>query len=148
MRCPSCLPALLVILARTALAQEGPPLEAWIASALEKNPARSQSRAGVLSAEADRLRAGAALLPTLRALGTYTRNEHATVIFFPTSAGALEEVVITARDSLEAMLVARVPLIDPPAFARWRAARLGADAAQGDDEANKHDISLLVARDY
>ena len=51
-------------------------------------------------------------------------------------------------DPLQAIVSARVPLIDPPGFLRWRARRQGAAAARASDRASENDVALTVAREY
>jgi outer membrane protein TolC len=138
-----------LLLAGPSLGEEGPPLKDWISAALKNNPSRGVSQAAVLTAESERLRTGAALLPTVKAQAGYTRNQFDSVVEFQTGpASPPVQVVISPYNSLEALLVVRAPLIDPPGFARWRAARQGALAAAEDDRANANDVALLVARDY
>lgn len=142
---------LSLLLASNALAQEGPPLEQWIASALEKNPSRSISRAALLTAEANRLQAASTLLPTVRAQASYTYNDRKVVLPFDFDGPGGEDpvdIVITPWNSQDAFVTARVPIIDPPGFARWRAARHAAAAATQDDRASEIDVALDVARDY
>jgi outer membrane protein TolC len=141
--------AVALLLSHGAFAQEGPPLQEWIAAAQKNNPKRAMSQAGVLTAEADRLRAGAALLPMLRAQASYTYNQYETEIEF-TEPGQTqpERFVIAPHNAVQVLLSARVPLIDAAGYARWRGARHAASAVSSEDLANGLDVALEVARYY
>lgn len=125
----------------------GPPLEAWIASALEKSPARSLSRAALLEAEANRLERGSRLLPVISAQATRTFNEREAIVDFD-GPGGNDPLVFTKKIQDDAVLTGRMPLFDLDAFARWRAGRAGARAAEADDRSNEVDTALNVARAY
>lgn len=154
MRLVPAIALVAVLSSSTARAQEqaadgavGPPLEAWISSALEKSPGRAISRAALLEAEADRLERGSRLLPVVTAQATRTFNEHETIVDFDGS-GSGEPLVFTKKEQTDAVLTGRMPLFDVDAFARWRAGRAGARAAKADHRANERDLALDVARAY
>lgn len=136
--------ALCFFVGASALAAEGPSLEDYIRSALEKNPGRQVSKAALLDAEAESLDRGSRLLPTIGVQATRTFNEFESK--FPIAPG--EELVFQRKQQNDAVLSARMPLFDADAFLRWRAGRAGARAAEADDANNERDVALSVARAY
>ncbi len=143
----ACLPAIT-----HAQETEGLPLEAWVAGAIAKNPARSISRAALLTAESDRLRAASNLLPTVRAQASYTYNQYESFFFSPDPIDPVNnpptKILIAPHDTQEAFVTARLPLLDVPTLARWRGARAGATAAEHDDAVSEQDVALAAARAY
>ena len=87
----------------------------------------------------------AAVLPTVTANANYTYNQYDTRI---TIIPGQPQIVISPHDQEDGSVTARVPLLDAAGIARWRAARLAAQAAGSDDVASEEDLLLAVARAY
>lgn len=124
-----------------------PSLAAYMDAAVAHHPRSVIAAAGVDSAHADVVDAGASLLPTVRGNASLAYNQYEAVAYLPDpQGGPPDEIVIVPRSQYQATLSARVPLLDAPSFARWRASRLGADAVEADARATEQDLRLDVAR--
>jgi outer membrane protein TolC len=129
-----------------AVAQE-PTLDAYMDAAVAHDPRGAIARASTDTARADVGDAGAALLPTVRGTASWTYNQFETVAFLPDPAGGPpDEIVIVPQEQYQAALGVRVPLVDGPAFARWRGLRYGVDAGADSERAVEQDVRIEVAR--
>jgi outer membrane protein TolC len=125
-------------------------LSDYLAAAKKNNPSQRISRADLLNAEAARTEALAAVLPTLNFQANYTYNDRPVIIPFPdpSAATGFSDVTITSQHQSDASLNARVPLFDGPALARWRAARVAAQASADDSRVSEQELLMSVSRAY
>jgi outer membrane protein TolC len=134
------------------------PLEAFVASAQKTNPGLRASAALDAQRNAEADRATGALLPSLQAQGTYTRNQYQ--IEFPAgllgggmmmdgqAASGGGSITVLPRNQLDATFSVSVPLIDVGAWQRRAAAQALHEVASHDLDANRFDLTRQVARAY
>jgi len=144
--CPALLAALaLPLLPRVALAAE--PATLTLPEALQaleaQGPAAAQARSRAEEASALVRQSASALLPTLTASGSYTRNRDQAVVARPPPSGPL---YIQAEETLSAAGTLRLPLVVPSAWADLAAARHGAAAAGAGAEAAQLGLRLAVVQ--
>ncbi|HEY6107057.1 MAG TPA: TolC family protein [Anaeromyxobacteraceae bacterium] len=107
-----------------------------------QNLTLAQARARAEEARAVVRQSAAALLPTLSATGSYTRNSDEVIFFRP---GATP-VYIQPREPWQVGGALRVPLVVPSAWFDLGAAGKAAEAAQASAEAARLDIRAAFAR--
>lgn len=131
-----------------ASAAAAPTLAEYMDAAERNNPRAAIARADTDTARAESMKAGSELLPDIRANAAYTYNQYEAVVEGPDpdDPGELTEFVIVPQDQTDASITARVPLLDGPAWATWRALKNGARAAESDERAAIRDLRLDVAR--
>ena len=136
-----------LLVSSSALADE-PTLGDYVKAALAHNPGARISKADLDAAEAARLDAFAALLPSISAQAEYVYNQYPAIVGFPNGAGGVVEITITAQHAQDGTAAARIPLLDLGALERWRAARDAAKAAGETRVATDEELALSVARAY
>jgi outer membrane protein TolC len=104
-------------------------LDEALAELDRQNLSLVQARARAEQAAATVRQSQAALLPTLVASGTYTRNSDERTLAVPI-AGAPSTIVIQPLEALQATGTLRVPLVVPSAWFDIEAAREGVRAAE------------------
>lgn len=132
-----------------SLAADAATLEQHLESASKRNPDARLTAAELDATEAARIRARAALLPSLSGSASYARNQYESVVSLPERGGSpAREVTIVPVDQLDASITLNVPLFDGSAFARTRSAAAQADAARARARASIDDVLLAVVRAY
>jgi outer membrane protein TolC len=130
------------LLATTLLAEPGPPvlkLDEALAALDERSLAIMQARARADEASALARQAAAPLLPTLMAVGSYTRNSDERRIQFPPLMGG-QELTLQPGEQLSATGSLRVPLLVPSSWWELSAAREGARAAGATADAARFQV--------
>jgi outer membrane protein len=124
-------------------------LPEYMAAALKNNPQRRISHADVLDAEASQTEALSVLLPTISASASYQKNQYESkfpLVIPPATVPV--NLTIAPFEQREANLNVRIPLIDGPAIARWKAARISTKAVRSDDAVSEQELLLTVSRTY
>jgi outer membrane protein TolC len=105
------------------------------------------SAATVAQRDAEADRATGALLPTLQAQGTYTRNQYE--VAFPASlVGGTGTLTILPLNQLDGDFTLTVPIVDIGAWDRRVQAKATRDASNADRSAVELDVSRRVTRAY
>ncbi|MEQ1565658.1 MAG: TolC family protein [Myxococcota bacterium] len=137
----------MVLLWSIGVGRAEPTLAEYMEAAVAHHPQMAVAQAGSDAARADTLQAGAGLLPTVRGNASWAYNQNDATVTLPDPAGGPPtEIVLAPHQQLDASLNLRVPLVDGPAWARWREASLASDAASADAAAAAQDLRLEVAR--
>lgn len=148
-----CLAALFV-LGYGGPARALQPLGEFIGAADRANPDLQAARATAEQRDAEADRASGALLPSLAAQGTYTRNQYE--VAFPAAAlggqtGAAAssgKIVILPHNQLDASFTVSVPVIDVASWERRGASRAALAGARADVEASRADVARRVTQTY
>lgn len=130
----------------SATREEGLPLEDFLHAGRAYALEIQESRAELDVARGDRATLQAGLYPSFEARGTYTRNQYASEATFSPAPGEPPiTVVLFPRDLLEAVISARVPLIDVSLWLRLGASSANVRAAQAREVLTDRDIDRRVA---
>jgi outer membrane protein TolC len=123
------------------------PLDAFLARSEVTNPDVRVSVATARQREAEADRATGALLPSVQAQGTYTRNQYE--VSFPASlVGGTGSLTILPQNQFDGSFTLTVPIVDVGAWDRRAAARATFDSSSADLSAIRLDVSRRVARAY
>ena len=125
------------------------PLPAFLGAADEANSDLLIARSTSVQRDAESDRSTGALLPSLTAQGTYTRNQYE--VSFPESAvepGATGSITILPKNQLDGSVTLSVPIVDVAAWERRSAARATLDSAKADIENTRADVARRVTRAY
>lgn len=133
---------LMTLVPSVALAQQ--PLSEFLEAADQGNLSLQAARAALSQSRGQVDQARARLLPSLNAVGSYTRNEHEVVIQIPRD-GEVQDAVITPYDQLDARFTLTVPLLDLSGWASFFSAEASADAtADRTDNAEREAKATVV----
>jgi outer membrane protein len=137
----------LIALPSRAMALQS--LQEFLAAAEEVAFDNREQRAIVEEADARTEVTRSALLPSISATGSYTRNEHEVLVTLPTGAtGGTRQVTFTPYDQLEAVFTLEVPLVDASGIVRLAAARESEDATRLAAEAASRQVAARVVAAY
>lgn len=131
--------------ARPASAQ---PIERFVIAASRAAVDVRESELAARERQEDEWQSLGRLLPTLSARAAYTRNQNEVSLSLPTSATSSNTITITPHDQVEASVTVDVPLVDPAAWARVRAARTSTDSARARTSVAITEAQRSVARSY
>jgi len=124
-------------------------LDEALAMARKANRNLAVERARLAQVQTTVEQAWAALLPTINALGKYTRNN--IQFQFPTvnpMTGAQRLLLIQPINQLDGVLSAAMPLIAPPAYSALDSVKLNVDASTANYEATMDSVLFSVAQTY
>lgn len=143
-------PALVGALALAAGARaEAQTLRDYLDRGSERALEVREARQRGAEAAAQRTAAARTLFPSLRARGTFRRNQREESAVIPLGPeGELEEVVFTPRDEISAEAALRVPIVDVGAWQDRRAAGARADAARLRTRTAENDVARRIAEAY
>jgi outer membrane protein TolC len=124
-------------------------LAAYLSAADRAAKAPEIARAQVEQQVGQQQQAAAALLPTLSANASYTRNQYPTEAHIPAETGAAPETItIMAQNQRNAQASVNVPLFDLHSYAHLSASRHGTAAAREGARAVRGQTQLQVAQAY
>ena len=124
------------------------PLQAFVASAHEKNPDALEATANVRQRQALADFALDKQLPGITAFGTFTKNQYESTLDLAPPGAPPNVVTIVAGSQFDAAATLRVPLIDIAAFERIASARTSTKAATAQLEAVRLQIEAQVVQSY
>jgi outer membrane protein TolC len=125
------------------------PLSEFLAGARRMNVDNREAALVAVEQNDEALTRLGSALPQLSARGIYARNEFETAVNFSLVAGQpAQHFTIVPLNQYDAFVQADVPIIDTVAWARARAARQSARAAEHGRSATVLDVEKQVARSY
>ena len=146
--------AMLPLLAVTMFAQLPPPLAHALDAAREHNRALGISRAQLDQQRAAVDQALAALLPTLRTGGGYTRNEYEAVVSLPANLlgggppTELKTLTLQPYNAWTASVGLQIPLFSAANLYRYQESKRGEQGADQAVRATDAEVMLSTARAY
>ena len=114
--------------------------------ALARNPTAAVAYAEVRRAEGSVEEARASILPTVTAVGAYTRLDADRRL--PTSSTGAPGQVIAPADQLSANIAVTVPIVAPKPWSQWSHAADNLRAARASELDVRRTLALAVARAY
>ncbi len=138
----------LSLLAWAPAASAQQPLSRFLRAAAERSFDTRAARASLAESGSRADQARAALLPSLTASASYTRNQQPIVAQFPDASGALQSATITAEDQIDARVQLDVPIVDVAAWSRFFGAEQRAEASSARLAAAASDVGASVVSAY
>lgn len=140
----SVLPLMLAVLLCSLPAFALQPLDAFVSSALSRNPDVLEARANALFQGAQSDVSLGRVLPGLSARGAYTRNQYDARI----DVAPGQSVTVVPIDQWDGSATLTVPLIDLAGWTRASAAKMNANAAGLQLASARLAVEAEVAQDY
>ncbi|MCA1827011.1 MAG: TolC family protein [Myxococcales bacterium] len=128
------------------------PLEAFVSSALQRNPDALEAKANLDQQRAQSDLALGRVLPGISARASYTRNQYASVVTLTATDSAgkpqTQTFTIVPIEQWDGSATLTVPLIDVAGWSRARAASTGANAANEQLVSTRLFVESQVVQDY
>lgn len=122
------------------------PLDAFVASARQRNPDAAQARATLELERAQADLARGRVLPQIALVGTYTRNQYSAVFTEPGTPATT--FTITPADQLNGTATLNVPLVNLANFQRIASAKTTAEGSERQLEATGLQVEGQVVQEY
>ena len=138
------LPLAIALLSWPSFALQ--PLNAFVTSALDRNPDVLEAKANALQQGAQADVALGHVLPGIAARGSYTRNQYDSILDLTAFGAGVTTIV--PLNQWDAAATVTVPLIDAAGWARTSAAKTSAQSADLQLAAARLAMEAQVAQDY